>query len=38
MLLVRATFSLRQGSQTRDPLGRFVRPAMLFRNFQIFNV
>ena len=29
---------LGQGSQTRGPRVRFVRPAMLFGNFQIFNI
>jgi len=28
---------LMQGSQTRGPRGRFVRPAMLSGNFQVFN-
>jgi len=31
-------FILRQGSQTRGPRGRFVRPAMLFGNFQMINI
>jgi len=29
---------VRTGSQTRGPRGRFVRPAMLFGNFQIINI
>ena len=29
---------LKQGLQTRGPRGHFVRPAMLFGNFQIINV
>jgi len=31
-------YSLHQGSQTRGPQGPFVRPAMLFGNFQIINI
>ena len=30
--------TVEQGSQTRGPSGRFVRPAMLFGNFQIINI
>ena len=29
--------SVEQGSQTRGPRGRFVRPGMFFGNFQMFN-
>jgi len=38
LIFADAVIHLNQGSQTRGPRGRFVRPAMLFGNFQTIDI